>query len=126
VALLWNHWWSDGEDRTSNSLDPPMPAAAQELFDDVYVRSGRAAARAAMADPLLAFADERFEPLVDESFTRSEQLSRREVVDLFATVSSIASRPAPEREELKRTLLQLLEPSYRLRIITSLHWTRRA
>jgi SAM-dependent methyltransferase len=126
VALLWNHWWSDGDDRTSNSLDPPLPAAAQELFDDVYVRSGRAAARAAMADPLLAFADERFEPLVDESFTRSEQLSRREVVDLFATVSSIASRPAPEREELKRTLLQLLEPSYRLRIITSLHWTRRA
>jgi SAM-dependent methyltransferase len=125
VALLWNHWWSDGDDRTSNSLDPPFPAVAQELFDDVYVRSGRAAAREAMADPLLAFADECFGPLADESFSRYEQLSRREVADLFATISSVASRPAAEREELKRTLLELLEPSYRLRVITSLHWTRR-
>jgi len=125
VALLWNHWWSDGDDRTSNSLDPSFPAAAQELFDELYVRSGRAAAREAMADPLLAFADKRFGPLANESFPRYEQLSRREVVDLFATISSVASRPTAEREELKRTLLELLEPSYRLRVITSLHWTRR-
>lgn len=125
VALLWNHWWSDGHDRTCNSLDPPFPVAAQELFDDVYVRSGRAAAREAMADPLLAFTDDRFEPLADESFSRSELLSRREVVDLFATVSSVASRPAAERDELKRTLLQLLGAAYRLKIITSVHWTRR-
>lgn len=126
VALLWNHWWSDGDDRTSNSLDPPLPAAAQELFDEVYVRSGRAAARETMADPLLAFSDPRFEALAEESFPREEELSRREVVDLYATVSSIASLPAAERDELKRTLLGLLGPSYRLRIITSLHWTRRA
>lgn len=125
VALLWNHWWSDGDDRTSNSLEPPLPAEAQELFDEVYVRSGRAAARERMADPLLAFADERFEPLADEAFTRSELLSRQEVVDLFATVSSVASLPLAEREGLKRTLVGLLEPAYRLRIITRLHWTRR-
>jgi SAM-dependent methyltransferase len=125
VALLWNHWWSDGDDRTSNSLDPPLPAEAQELFDEVYVRSGRAAARAAMADPLLAFSDERFEPLAEEAFPRSELLSRREVVDLFTTVSSVASLPPAERDELKRTLVELLEPSYRLRITTELHWTRR-
>lgn len=125
VALLWNHWWSDGDDRTSNSLDPPLPAEAQELFDDVYVRSGRAAAREAMADPLLAFSGARFEPLAEEVFPRSELLSRREVVDLFTTVSSVASLPPVERDELKRTLLALLEPSYRLRIVTELHWTRR-
>ena len=125
VALLWNHWWSDGDDRTSNSLDPPLPAEAQELFDEVYVRSGRAAAHATMADPLLAFSDERFEPLAEETFPRSEQLSRREVVDLFTTVSSVASLPPVERDGLKRTLLELLEPSYRLRITTELHWTRR-
>ena len=125
VALLWNHWWSDGDDRTSNSLDPPLPVEAQELFDEVYVRSGRAAAREAMADPLLAFSDERFEPLVEESFPREEELSRRQVVELFTTVSSVASLPPAEREELKRTLQGLLEPSYRLRIITELHWTRR-
>lgn len=125
VALLWNHWWSDGDDRTSNSLDPPLPAAAQALFDDAYVRSGRAAARAAMADPLHAFADERFEPLEQETFPRTELLSAREVVDLFTTVSSVASLPPAEREQLRRTLLGLLGPSYRLRIITALHWTRR-
>jgi SAM-dependent methyltransferase len=124
VALLWNHWWSDGDDRTSNSLDPPLPAEAQELLDDLYVKSGRAAAREAMADPLLAF-DGRFATLVEEAFPRSQLLSRQEVVDLFATVSAVASRPAAEREELKRTLLPLLGPSYRLTIVTALHWTRR-
>jgi len=57
VALLWNHWWSDGDDRTVNTLDPPLPAEAQALFDEVYVSSGRAAAaRAGLADPLDAFA----------------------------------------------------------------------
>ena len=126
VALLWNHWWSDGDDRTNNSLDPPLPAEAQALFDEVYVRSGRAAARAQMADPLLAFAAGRFEPLVEEAFPRTEQLSRREVVDLFTTVSSVASLPPAEREGLKRTLTELLAPSYALKIITVLHWTRRA
>jgi SAM-dependent methyltransferase len=125
VALLWNHWWSDGDDRISNSLDPSLPAAAQELFDEVYVRSGRAAVRKTMPDPLSAFSDQRFEPLSEEAFPRSEVLSGREVVDLFATISAVASLPTGEREELKRTLLGLLEPSYRLRIITELHWTRR-
>jgi SAM-dependent methyltransferase len=125
VALLWNHWWSDGDDRTSNSLDPPLPAEAHALFDEVYVSSGRAAARAEMADPLLVFSDNRFEPLAEETFPRTEVLSGREVVDLYATVSSVASLPPGEREELKRTLLGLLGPSYRLEIRTDLHWTRR-
>jgi SAM-dependent methyltransferase len=125
VALLWNHWWSDGDDRTSNSLDPPLPVEAHELFDELYVRSGRAAARREMADPLIAFSDPRFELLTREEFLRSEVLSRREVVELFTTTSSIASLVPAERDEVKRTLLHLLAPSYRLRIITALHWTRR-
>ena len=125
VALLWNHWWSDGDDRTSNSLDPPLPAEAQALFDEVYVRSGRAAQRAAMADPLLALSADRFEPLAYEAFPRFEELSRREVVDLFTTVSAVASLPAPERDDLKRKLEALLGPSYRLKIVTDLYWTHR-
>jgi SAM-dependent methyltransferase len=125
LALLWNHWWSDGDDRTSNSLEPPLPLAAQQLFDEVYVRSGRAAARAAMADPLLALSADRFEPLGYESFPRSELLSRLHVVELFTTVSAVASLPPAERAALKRELLALLGPSYRLRIVTDLHWTRR-
>ena len=125
VALLWNHWWSDGDDRTSNSLDPPLPAEAQALFDEVYVRSGRAAQRAAMADPLLALSADRFEPLAYEAFPRFEELSRREVVDLFTTVSAVASLPEGERDDLKRELEELLGPSYRLKIVTDLYWTHR-
>jgi hypothetical protein len=126
VALLWNHWWSDGDDRSVNTLEPPFPAEAQGLFDEVYVSSGRAAARAEMADPLDAFAGGPFGPLVEEAFARSEQLSGKEVVDLFATVSAVASLPPGEREGLKRTLVELLALSYRLEITTVLHWTRRA
>jgi SAM-dependent methyltransferase len=125
VALLWNHWWSDGDDRTTNTLDPSLPGEAKALFDEVYVSSGRAAARAELADPLAAFAAGPFEPVAEEAFARTVVLSGREVVDLYATVSSVASRPPGERDELKRTLLELLGPSYRLEITTVLQWTRR-
>jgi SAM-dependent methyltransferase len=126
VALLWNHWWSDGDDQSVNTLDPPLPAEAQALLDEPYVSSGRAAARANMADPLVAFAGGPFGPLVEEAFPRTEQLSGAEVVDLYATVSAVASLRPEQREELKRSLRALLAPSYRLEITTVLHWTRRA
>ena len=48
------------------------------------------------------------------------------MVDLYATVSAVASLPPAERQELKRKVLALLEPSYRLEITTVLQWTRRA
>ena len=126
VALLWNHWWSDGDDRMVNTLEPSLPARAQALFDEVYFSSGRAAARAEMAAPLEAFAADSWEPLADEAFSRTTRLSGAEVVDLYATVSAVASLPPAERQELKRKVLALLEPSYRLEITTVLQWTRRA
>jgi SAM-dependent methyltransferase len=126
VALLWNHWWSDGDDRMVNTLEPPLPAEAQALFDEVYFSSGRAAARAEMAAPLEAFAEGPFEPLSEEAFPRSAVLSGAEIVDLYATVSAVASLPPDKRTELKRAVLALLEPSYRLEITTVLQWTRRA
>jgi ubiquinone/menaquinone biosynthesis C-methylase UbiE len=126
VALLWNHWWSDGDDRMVNTLEPPLPVEAQALFDEVYFSSGRARARAELAAPVEAFAGGSFAPLVEEAFPRTTRLSGPEVVDLFATVSAVASLPPAEREELKRAVLALLEPSYRLEITTLLQWTRRA
>ena len=125
VALLWNHWWSDGDDRTVNTLEPPLPAEAQALFDEIYFSSGRAAARAEMADP------SRRSPATLHAargggVRANQAASGEEIVDLFATVSADASLPPDERKELKRAVLALLDPSHRLEITTVLHWTRRA
>jgi hypothetical protein len=79
-----------------------------------------------MAAPLDAFAGVSFTPLVEEAFSRSTRLTGSEVVDLYATVSAVASLPPAERDELKRKVLALVEPSYRLEITTVLQWTRRA
>jgi SAM-dependent methyltransferase len=125
VALLWNLWWNDGDDGTSDSLEPPLPAPARAMFDDVYVRSGRAAARAEKADPAACFRDSPFGPLAFETFESSRRLSGTEVVDLYSTVSAVASLPVAERAELKRELLPLLGDAYRLKITTVLYWARR-
>jgi len=122
VALLWNLWWNDGDDGTSDSLEPPLPPPARALFDDVYVSSGRAAARAEMADPAACFRDSPFGPLAYETFERSQRLSGADVVELYSTVSAVASLPVAERAELKRDLLPLLDDSYRLKITTVLYW----
>jgi ubiquinone/menaquinone biosynthesis C-methylase UbiE len=126
VALLWNLWWEDGDDGTTDSLDPPLPPDARALCDDIYVRSGRAAARAEKADPAVCFADSPLGALEVEYFERTEELSGAEVVDLYTTTSAVASLPAPDREEHKRKLSALLEPAYRLRITTILQWGRLA
>ena len=124
VALLWNQWWSDRADGTTDSLEPALPAGARALLDDAYVRSGRAAAANEKADPVAAFARGPFAPLVEETFVRARELTAAEVVDLYCTVSSVASLRAHEREELKRELLPLLAATYRLEISTVLVWTR--
>lgn len=125
VALLWNHWWSDGDDRMVSTLEPALPAEAQAIFDEVYYSSGRAAARAEMAAPLEAFAGDAFTPLAEEAYSRTTVLSAAEIVDLYATVSAVAALPPDQRKGLKRAVLALLEPSYRLEITTVLQWTRR-
>jgi SAM-dependent methyltransferase len=126
VALLWNLWWEDGDDGTSDSLEPPLPAAARALFDEVYVSSGRAAARAEKADHVAAFAGSPFGQLAYEMFERHRQLSGPEVIDLYSTTSAVASLPPAERDELKQKLLPLLDAQYLLRITTVLYWGRRA
>ena len=125
VALLWNLWWNEGDDGTSDSLEPPLPPLARALFDDVYVRSGRAAARAEKAEPAACFRDSPFGPLAIETFERSRQLSGAEVVELYSTVSAVAWLPVAERAELKRQLVSLLGDAYLLKITTVLYWGRR-
>jgi len=125
VALLWNLWWNDGEDGTSDSLDPPLPAAARALFDDVYVRSGRAAARAEKADPVASFEGSPFGRPAMELFEQRRRLSGAEVLDLYATVSAVASLPVAERDALKREVAPLLGSAYDLTITTVLYWAHR-
>lgn len=125
VALLWNLWWNDGADGTSDSLDPPLPAAARALFDDVYVKSGRAAARAEKADPVASFEGSPFGRPAVELFEFRRRLTGAEVLDLYATVSAIASLPVAERDTLKRQVLSLLGPAYDLTITTVLYWALR-
>jgi ubiquinone/menaquinone biosynthesis C-methylase UbiE len=125
VALLWNLWWEDGADGTSDSLEPPLPPPARALFDEVYVRSGRAAARAEKAEPAVCFRDSPFGPLAFETFDRTQRLSGAHVVDLYSTTSAVASLPVAERDELKRKLLPLLDDDYLLKITTVLYWGRR-
>jgi SAM-dependent methyltransferase len=124
LALLWNEWWSDGVDGTSDGLEPPLPQSARELLDAVYVRSGRAASARAVGDPLAAFSDSPFGPLHHEAFPRELRLTADEVVALYATVSSVASLPEPERAQLERQLRPTLSGPYRLPLTTSLYWTR--
>jgi len=126
VALLWNLWWEDGDDGTSDSLEPPLPAAARALFDEVYVSSGRAAARAEKADHVAVFAGSPFGALEYEPFERRQPLSGAEVINLYSTTSAVASLPPAERDELKRKLLGLLDDEYLLRITTVLYSARHA
>ena len=124
LALLWNLWWTDEAAGTRDGLDPPLPAAARELLDDVYERSGRAAMARSADDPFAAFAESPFEPLREESFPRELDLPADEVVALYGTVSSVASLPERERDRLLQRLLGLLSGPYRLPVTTQLHWTR--
>jgi ubiquinone/menaquinone biosynthesis C-methylase UbiE len=124
LALLWNEWWSDGVDGTSDGLEPPLPQPARDLLDAVYVKSGRAASARAAGDALAAFSDSPFGPLHQESFAGELQLTADEVVALYTTVSSVASLPDAERAELERQLRPLLSGPYRLPLTTSLYWAQ--
>ena len=126
VALVWNRWWEDGDNWTTDFLEPRLPRDACALFDEVYVRSGRRAARDEKADPVACFADSPFSSLRVETFEQRRQLTGPEVVDLYSTVSAVAALPALDREELKRKMLPMLDAEYRLTITTVLHWGRRA
>jgi ubiquinone/menaquinone biosynthesis C-methylase UbiE len=124
LVLLWNVWWTDRRDRTSDQFDPPLPKAARELLDAVYVASGRAAWASTAGDPLEALADSPFGPVDEAEFPRELELAPAEVVDLYGTVSSVASLPERERAELASAVRELLSGTYRLRVTTRLFWTR--
>jgi SAM-dependent methyltransferase len=124
IALLWNDWWTDGADGTSDGLEPALPQAARDLLDAVYVQSGRAACARAAGEPLAAFPDSPFGPVHEESFRQELQLTADDVVALYATVSSVASLSETERRELMRRVRELLAGTYRLPLTTKLYWAR--
>jgi ubiquinone/menaquinone biosynthesis C-methylase UbiE len=114
LVLLWNEWWD---------VEPRMPDEARAIMNEVWVRSGRAAA-AANADWRPPFADSAFEPLHDEQISSRLILDAADLVSLYLTISGVASRPERERDEIRRKLRALFRGSYRLPVTTKLHWTR--
>jgi SAM-dependent methyltransferase len=124
LALLWNLWWSEGEDDFEHELDPPLPDAAQALLDEAYVRSGRVDVFRERGHGLEAFEGSRFGPVHEEAFRKELRLTGNEVVALFTSVSSVAWLPEEEREELGRRLRALVTGMHRLPMTTKLFWTR--
>jgi SAM-dependent methyltransferase len=69
-----------------------------------------------------------FEPLRTETFRHSQQLSRAEAVDVFASRSYVASLPGQEREVLLERVAEQVPKSEVVEIpyITELYWTRKS
>jgi ubiquinone/menaquinone biosynthesis C-methylase UbiE len=124
IALLWNVWWTESRDGTADGLDPPLPQAARDLFDAVYVESGRAASAGAADEGLAALTSSPFAPVHEERFRRDLRVTADELVDLYSTVSSVASLADEDRDELKRKVRALLSGTYRLPVTTTLVWGR--
>ena len=111
LAMIWTHWWE---------TEPPLPDAAQELLREPWERF-RAQRRPPWDD---AFLDSRFEPLRYERFVDSIAVGPDELLDLYATTSSLAAIEPEERDALFASVRPLLEPTYLLPLKHGLTWTR--
>ena len=111
LAMIWTHWWE---------TEPPLPDAAQELLREPWERF-RAQRRPSWDD---AFLDSRFQPLRYERFVDSITVGPDELLDLYATTSSLAAIEPEERDALFASVRPLLEPTYLLPLKHGLTWTR--
>jgi SAM-dependent methyltransferase len=115
LVLLWNEWWK---------LEPPLPDAVREAFEDVWARTGRAAAQGELDDWRKAFEGSPFGEAAEERLRWELELPAVQVVSLYLTPSGMASLPDEERDELRRILERLLSGTYRIPIETLVWWTR--
>jgi ubiquinone/menaquinone biosynthesis C-methylase UbiE len=115
LVLLWNEWWK---------LDPGLPDAARQAFEEVWVRTGRAEAQGELEDWRTAFEGSAFEELAEARIQWQLELPAERVVSLYLTPSGAASLPDDERDELRHTLERALSGTYRLPIETLVAWTR--
>ena len=111
LAMIWTHWWE---------TEPPLPDEAQELLREPWERF-RAQRRPPWDD---AFLDSRFQPLRYERFVDSITVGPDELLDLYATTSSLAAIEPEERDALFACVRPLLEASYLLPLRHELTWTR--
>jgi SAM-dependent methyltransferase len=113
LALLSTHWWE---------TEPPLPDAAQELLREPYERF-RLQRRPDWDD---AFVGSPFEPLQYERFEDVITVDPDELLDLYATTSSLAALEDDERADLFVRVRPLLAAPYRLPLKHELAWTRLA
>lgn len=111
LVLISTHWWE---------TDPPLHDAAQELLREPYERFS--AQRRPRWDD--AFVDSVFEPLRYERFEDAMTVGADELLDRYATTSSLAALGHEERAELFARVRPLLAGSYRLPLKHELTWTR--
>jgi ubiquinone/menaquinone biosynthesis C-methylase UbiE len=114
LALIGNQWWH---------TEPPLPDHALELLREPFVRSGRSEAVETWPE---AFRDSPFEPLREETFASEIVVDAVQLLDMYATTSSLAVLPEDEREALLANVRSLLVGAYRLPIEHELTWTRLA
>jgi ubiquinone/menaquinone biosynthesis C-methylase UbiE len=116
LALLWNHWWE---------TEPPVPAAALELLDARFARSGAKHLRET-EDWHEGFRGSAFEPLAEETLSEHVEVSGARLVELMLTTSSLAVLPVDEREALAAELNRVVRGRFSIPVSVQLAWTRLA
>jgi SAM-dependent methyltransferase len=118
LVLLWNDW-------RGRHFEPPLPETVVDRLRGVYVRADYPrGSRYLSGEWQEAFAGSPFAPLQHQKFEHDVVLSTEDVVLLWLSVSSVASLPDAERDELATELRSVLAGTYRLPLTTDLYWTR--
>jgi len=113
LAVIHTHWWE---------TEPPLPEPALDLLRGPWERFS--AQRRPPWDG--AFVGSAFEPLRQERFEEAMTVDVDELLDMYATTSSLAALEADERVSLFARVRPLLGGPYRLPLKHELTWTRLA
>jgi ubiquinone/menaquinone biosynthesis C-methylase UbiE len=118
LAIFWNVDFGDPE--------PPMGDEVERVLDDAFAKGGAPGIGKVLSgfwrEPI---AKAPFEPLRQAEVVRMVTRTRDQWLANMLSVSSIASLPDVEREELAQRLGELVpDVEYRWSIRTIAHWTR--
>jgi SAM-dependent methyltransferase len=111
----------------TGELEPPLPAAAREAVVAASRRSGRTGAKAARSGAWRAgFEGAPFGPLERRDVPFEHRFDRAGVIAYYLSMSTIALRPAAERDAVAATLRALVpDGPYALRLCAETFRARR-